>query len=116
MLMEKFLTYSMKVTQPLNGYLLIKPKPTAEAIPGIEIPDSVDKEKATVGTIVLSNYIKKSCIADTSVKPNTNIMVWLMPDVGSTVIFNAFAPRKVTHEGEECLLVQCEDIYAVIEA
>jgi len=93
----------MKVITPLNGYLLIRPRPT-ERLAGIEIPDSVDKEKATVGTVVVTNNVKLSQYID-----------WYKPEVGATVLFAALAPRKVEHEGEECLLVSCEDIYAIIQ-
>lgn len=99
----------MRIIQPLNGYILIRPRKTATPA-GIDIPDSVDKEKATVGTVVIGGNV----FGFNAQGSNFNQIVGV--SVGDTVLFSAIAPRKVEHEGEECLLVNGEDIYAVIEA
>lgn len=101
----------MNIIQPLNGHVLIRPRATA-APAGIEIPDSVDKEKPTVGEVLIT--------ADLPLHLNGRetehfVDKRVLLAAGAVVIFNAFAPRKVEHDGEECLLVSAEDIYAVIQ-
>jgi co-chaperonin GroES (HSP10) len=95
----------MKVITTLNGHVLIRPRKTA-APAGIDIPDSVDKEKATLGEVVIGNYVKATFRDDQDFR---------YLDDGKIVLFRALAPLPVKHDGEECLLVNGEDIYAVIQ-
>lgn len=88
----------MKIITTLNGHVLIRPKKT-DAPSGIDIPDSVDQERPTMGEVVAGGRDKDGrAISE-----------------GQTVLFSTLHPRKVTHDGEECLIVPGEDIYAVIE-
>lgn len=89
----------MKVSQVLNGHVLVRPK-TADAVAGIAIPDSVDKERPTMGTVVIG----------TTISDGEHGLA-----TGATVLFHSLSPRKVIHDGEECLLIHGEDIYAVTE-
>lgn len=99
----------MKVLTPLNGHVLVRPRKPAPAPAGIAIPDSVDKERETVGEIMIGNYIMKSDAGKTYVPV-------IQVKEGDTVLFSSLHPRKVMHDGEECLLIHGEDILAVIEA
>ncbi len=98
----------MKITTVLNGHLLIRPRAAAD-VAGIVIPDSVDKEKATIGEVVVGNEVKTNGL--TKQYGNETVKI----EKGEVVLFNAFAPRKITHDGVDCLLVNGEDIYAIIE-
>lgn len=95
----------MKVLQVLNGHVLLRPR-VAKTVAGIAIPDSVDKERPTVGEVVSGNTVK------VGTTENGTICKLNESDI---VLFNAFSPRKVEAEGEELLLVNGEDIYAVIQ-
>ncbi len=85
----------MKVISTLNEFVLIRPRDTAQKVSGIEIPESVDKEMPTMGEVVLSPDARS-------------------PKESDLVIFSAFKPVKVMHGGEELLLVNREDIYAIL--
>jgi co-chaperonin GroES (HSP10) len=101
----------MKLKTVLNGHVLLRPR-AKEAVAGIEIPDTVDKERPTIGEVILGNPVK-AWEQPPRVDVGPNGLFILNP--GDIVLFNAFAPRKFIHDGEECLLVNGEDIYGVIE-
>lgn len=99
----------MKVKTTLNGHVLIRPR-AADPVAGIEIPDSVDKETPTIGEVIIGNDVRVS-----TVDSRDSIRELYRIAVGAIVLFSAFKPRKVTHDGEELLLVNGEDIYAILE-
>lgn len=99
----------MKVLIPLNGHLLIKPRPVEQSVSGIAIPDSVDRSAPTIGEVVLPGGTR-------DVKYGEKEVEWkhqFRP--GMIILFSTLHPRKVMHDGEECLLIPSEDVYAVIE-
>jgi co-chaperonin GroES (HSP10) len=100
----------MKITQVLNGHVLIRPR-VAKQIAGIEIPDSVDKERATTGEVVIGNTVG---ISGTFANAQMSSLLYQI-GAGDIVIFNSLSPRKIVHENEDCLLIPSEDIYAVIQ-
>lgn len=91
----------MQILTTLNGHVLVRPRKAASALTGIEIPDSVDKEAPTVGEVLINNPIKFD---------GSPVI-----GIGTHVLFHALSPKKVVHDGEECLLVNVEDIYAIVQ-
>ncbi len=87
----------------MNGYVLVKPR-EEKKISGIEIPASVDKEKISTGTVKIQTTYENKEAGHT-----------ITLSVGATVLFDSLRPKKVEHDGEECLLIPASDIYAVIE-
>ena len=84
----------MKILQTLNGKVLVKPIVEEKRVDGIDIPDSVDKEKSNKGLVLVGlDDIKKD----------------------SLVLYRTLTPMETVHDGEDCLLIDGEDIYAVIE-
>lgn len=100
----------MRITQPLNGHVLIRPRKSAPAPAGIDIPESVDKEVTTMGEVVVGNDIHER-----AAHPDVRITDLYRLGAGQIVLFSSLSPRKVEHDGEECLLIHGEDVLAVIE-
>jgi len=88
----------METLQPVNGNVVIKiiDKSEEKTSGGIIIPE-VAKEKPTEGNIIALS-------ADSSEEIS----------VGDRVIFKEYAGTKVTHQGEEFLLIQESEILAKI--
>ena len=92
--------------KPLGGRVLVKPLEEEEATgSGLIIPQTADKEKPQQGEIVAlgtGKMLEDGTIAKFNVK------------VGDKVVFKKYSPDEVEVDGVEYLVVDEDDILAVI--
>ncbi len=87
---------------PLAGYVVVKrmEEPTERAS-GIVLADTAAKEKPQKGEVIAVGEGKEGKPAQVR--------------VGQTVLFKKYGPTEVDHDGEEMLLLEEEDILAIIQ-
>ena len=94
----------MKLT-PLHDRIIVKPAPAEEVTKGgIIIPDTA-KEKPLQGTITA---VGKGRTDD------TGKLIPMQLKVGDNVLYGKYAGTEVTIDGEECLMMKENDVFAII--
>lgn len=93
--------------KPLNNRVVIEPAPKeTQTKSGIVIPDTAGNERPVQGTIVAvgpGKLNEKGERTPLSVK------------VGNTVLFKKYGPEEFEHEDKKYLIVDEDDIIAIIE-
>ena len=93
--------------QPLSDHLFLEPLAEEKMTKsGIVIPDTADKERPTMGTVIAVGPGKKNErgeVQSMSVK------------VGDKVLFKKYGPDEVEFEGKKYLVGDEADILAIIE-
>lgn len=93
--------------KPLGGRVLVKPLEEEEITDsGLIIPDTADKEKPQQGIVVslgTGKVLDDGTIAKFNVK------------VKDKVVFKKYSPDEIDIDGEEYLVIDEDDILAVIE-
>jgi len=93
--------------QPIGGHILVKPLvEDTKTASGIVLPDSAEKEKKQKGTIVALGTGK----IDKDGKK-----VAFSVKTGDNVIYKKYSPEEIEIEGEDYLIMEEEDILAVIK-
>lgn len=92
--------------KPIGGKILVAPEKAEEKTKsGIYLPDSATKEKPQTGTIV--------ALGSGKVTPDGKSLSFNV-SVGDKIIFKKYAPDTVEVDGEEYLIMEEEDILAVL--
>ena len=90
--------------KPLNGKIVLRVKKQNETATGIVLTNSLDTSSLVATVIAVSNY----CDKDGNVL-NSQIKV------GDTVIISKFAGSQIEYEKEEYLVLDIDDILAIIK-
>jgi chaperonin GroES len=91
---------------PIGGNILVKPETEQTTASGIVLPDTVDKEKPQRGKVVALGTGKlneKGEVIPFNVK------------VGDVVIFKKYSPDEIEVDGEEFLIMEENDVLAVVK-
>ena len=93
---------------PLGDRVLVKAatKDDKKTASGIIIPDTVDKEKPDLGTVVAVGSGRVTDSGET---------IPMRVKVGDTVLFSKYGPDEVTIDDEEYLVLSENNILAVIK-
>jgi len=93
--------------KPLGGNILVEAvEEESKTASGIVLPDTVDKEKPQKGKIVALGTGK---ITEQGKKISFNVKV------GDVVIFKKYSPDEIEINGKEYLIMNEEDILAVVK-
>ncbi len=97
---------SIKI-QPLGGRVLVKPQEVQEKTAGglVIPPSAADEKKPAFGKVVKLGVGKDS--KGNSVKFDVK--------VGDNIYFKKYAPEEIEVDGEEYLILDTEDILAVVK-
>lgn len=93
--------------RPLNNQVIIKASSKEEITKsGIVLPDTMDKEKPEQGEIIAVGPGK---LMDSGNRAEMTVKV------GDKVVFKKYSPDDIKIEGEEYLVINENDILAIIE-
>lgn len=93
--------------RPLNNQVIIKASSKEEVTKsGIVLPDTMDKEKPEQGEIIAVGPGK---LTDSGNRAEMAVKV------GDKVVFKKYSPDDIKLEGEEYLVINENDILAIIE-
>lgn len=93
--------------RPLNNQVIIKASSKEEITKsGIVLPDTMDKEKPEQGEIIAVGPGK---LMDSGNRAEMTVKV------GDKVVFKKYSPDDIKLEGEEYLVINENDILAIIE-
>jgi chaperonin GroES len=93
--------------KPLSNHLFLEPLEEEKMTKsGIVIPDTADKERPTMGTVIAVGPGKKSEKGEVSP---------MAVKVGDKVLFKKYGPDEVEFEGKKYLVGDEDDILAIIE-
>lgn len=93
--------------KPLNNHVIVKASSKEEITKsGIVLPDTMDKEKPEQGEVIAvgpGKLIDNGSRAEMTVK------------IGDKVVFKKYSPDDIKIDGEEYLVINENDILAIIE-
>jgi chaperonin GroES len=93
--------------KPLNDHVIVKPLAETEAaVAGIILPDTASKERPEKGEVIAvgpGKVLENGMRAQMSVR------------VGDKVMFKKYSPDEIKIDGKEYLVLQENEILAVIE-
>lgn len=91
--------------QPIGGNILVQPETEEKTASGIVLPDTVDKEKPQKGKIIALGSGK---LNDKGEKIPFNVKK------GDVVLFKKYSPDEVEVDGQEYLIMDEDDILAIV--
>ena len=92
--------------QPIGSNILVKAESEQTTASGIVLPDTVDKDKPQRGKIV--------ALGTGRLNPEGKVIPFNVK-IGDTVLFKKYAPDEIELDGEEYLIMQENDILAIIQ-
>ena len=93
--------------KPLNSNVVVKPATSEEVTKsGIVLPDTIDKERPEKGEVIAVGDGK---LLDNGSRSQMTVKV------GDKVMFKKYSPDEIKVDGEEYLIINENDILAIIE-
>jgi len=93
--------------KPLNSNVVVKPATSEEVTKsGIVLPDTIDKERPEKGEVIAVGDGK---LLDNGSRSQMTVKV------GDKVMFKKYSPDEIKVDGEEYLIINENDILAIIQ-
>ena len=91
---------------PLGDRVIVRPLAERMTPSGIVIPDSTNKEKPGMGSVIA---------VGTGRRTDDGKIVPIGVSVGDTILFSKYSPDEITFDGQDLLVLREDSILAIVK-